>query len=381
MCAWNWITIMSTGFGIYIHTPWCRVRCPYCAFNVFLADKADYPQWEDAIRTAWAASEGEFEGRAHSLYFGGGTPSLAPPDVIARLIASMPLQRDAEVTLEANPGYLDQPTLKELVDAGVNRLSVGVQTFNRAHAKRLGRGHTVTQTRELLGHIPSLELRSWSADLIFALPDQTLAQLDADLDALLAANPPHVSLYGLSIEPGTPFAELARQGRLTLPEEERWGAMYARIVDRLGEAGLERYEVSNFAQPGHRAVHNGQVWRGGHYAGLGPGAHGFLPSGERTLGHPTFEDWLADPVPVRETPSPEETALDMLLSTLRHVDGLHHALLQRSTGFEIDADVLADLIAHRLITTEAGHIRLTEASFPIADGIVRRIADALVPTV
>ena len=370
---------MSNGFGIYVHTPWCRVRCPYCAFNVFLSDTADYARWESAILQSWGSTRGFFEGRAHSLYFGGGTPSLAPPDVIGRLIESMPLDAGAEVTLEANPGQLDTATLHSLVRHGVNRLSVGVQTFNPAHARRLGRGHTVAQTRQLLREIPTMGLTSWSADLIFALPDQTLAELDADIDTLLDANPPHVSLYGLTIEPGTPFSDLTSQGKLTLPTGDLWGDMYAHIVERLSDAGLARYEVSNFAMAGHRAVHNEQVWRGGHYAGLGPGAHGFLPTGDRTLGHAQLDEWYADPTPRRESPTTEEAALDMLLSPLRHVDGLPIAALHTETQYTLNPEVIRDLCRRELISTEEHHIRLPDEAYTVAAGVVRCLADALIP--
>lgn len=371
---------MAATFGIYIHTPWCKVRCPYCAFNVFLADSADYSRWSSAVLAAWTATQDAFTGQAHSLYFGGGTPSLAPPEIIHRLIGAMPLERDAEVTLEANPGQLDISQLKSLIRAGVNRLSIGVQTFNTSHSLRLGRGHTVAQTRELLSELPSLDLTSWSADLIFALPEQTMDHLEADLDALLEASPPHVSLYGLTIEPGTPFAALAERGKLCLPEGDQWAEMYARIVTRLSDAGLERYEVSNFALPGHRAVHNERVWRGGHYAGLGPGAHGFLPSGDRTLGHATLEEWYADPVPSQESPTAEEAALDMLLSTLRHVDGLSLDALAERTRHRLDPCVLQELSDMHLINVEQHSISLEQAAFPVADGIVRRLAGALIPT-
>ena len=222
-------------------------------------------------------------------------------------------------------------------------------------------------------------LSSWSADLIFALPDQTLEELEADLDDLLETHPPHVSLYGLTVEPGTPFAERVRRGKLALPAGDLWGEMYARIVSRLGDAGLERYEVSNFALPGHRAVHNEQVWRGGYYAGLGPGAHGFLPSGDRTLGHAQLEAWYGDPVPSRESPTAEEAALDMLLSTLRHVDGVSLEALQAKTGHTLNPDTVRDLSARHLIDSRARHLRLTPAAYPVADGVVRRMADALIP--
>jgi len=371
---------MPDDYGIYVHTPWCKSRCPYCAFNVFVSENRDFQGWADAVIAGWKTSSTQFNGDAHSLYFGGGTPSLAPPAVIQKLVQALPLAPRAEVTVEVNPGSIDKAGLDRFVQAGVNRLSLGIQTFNQAHARRLGRGHTIEQAHTLLAEIPTLGVQSWSFDLIFALPEQTLEEVEDDLDTLLEYQPPHVSLYGLTIEPGTPFEHAQSQGKLFTPDSSTWRSMYDRIVDRLTHAGFERYEVSNFAMPGHRGQHNERVWRGGHYAGLGPGAHGYLPSGDRTISAYDLKDWMLAPTPLAETPSKPEAAADFILSTLRHVDGTSLQQLYQLTEFRIPDRVTQTLAAHGLITTVQGHIQLTHAGFPIADGIVRELIDRLEPT-
>ena len=198
--------------------------------------------------SAWSTMQERFGGKAHSLYFGGGTPSLAPPATIQQIIDALPLEPGAEITLEANPGTIDSEGLKAMRIAGVNRLSIGVQTFNKAHARTLGRGHTIDQARSLLRSANDIGFDSWSMDLMFSLPDQTESDLNADLDELLSIGPPHVSIYGLSIEPSTPFHKAFEAGKLDLPQAELWRRMYDTIVHRLDHSGLGRYEVSNFAK-------------------------------------------------------------------------------------------------------------------------------------
>jgi len=368
---------MSTGFGIYVHTPWCRTRCPYCAFNVFVSESADYEQWKNGILTAWGAISDRLPGAAHSLYFGGGTPSLAPPEIIGELIDALPLEPNAEVTLEANPGSINSAGLSSLRNVGVNRLSLGVQTFDPKHARTLGRGHTVQQARTLLNDAHSIGFDSWSMDLMFALPQQTESELLRDLDILMDIGPPHVSLYGLSIEPGTPFEHAQQTGTLRLPKSDVWRTMYDHIMNVLENCGLERYEVSNFARPGHRAVHNEHVWRGGHYAGLGPGAHGFLPDGTRTLGHPGLEDWFADPTAQESTPSHFDAAVDYILSTLRHSAGTDRSILRKRSGHDLSPKDIRALTIQNLIAATDDQIALLPAAFPVADGITRKLVEGL----
>jgi len=344
---------------------------------VYLSDSADYIRWKDGVIGAWNSLAHRFPGKAHSLYFGGGTPSLAPAEIIGQLIEELPLKPNAEITLEANPGTIDMDGLSEMRHAGINRLSIGVQTFNQNHARMLGRGHNVHQARNLLESANSLEFTSWSMDLMFSLPNQSVEELQNDLDELLRFDPPHVSLYGLSIEPGTPFKTIHDAGNLVLPNPEQWRQMYDDIVRGLEDVGMERYEVSNFAQPGHRAVHNEQVWRGGFYAGLGPGAHGFPPDGIRTLGKRDINDWYADPIPVKITTDQRDAAIDYLLSSLRHIDGTSQRILRERTGHELSKSDLDALVMKSMLTEGNEHVRLTHSAFPLADGILRKLIEGL----
>lgn len=375
---------MSQGaadFGIYIHAPWCRTRCPYCAFNVTVDRAAPFAAWGEAVARHWAATAHAFPGACHSLYFGGGTPSLVPPAVIGAVIDALPAGPGAEITLEANPGTLSAAALADYRAAGVNRVSVGIQTFNPHFARLLNRGHTVREAHALCRLVAEAELRSWSVDVIFALPGQRLSDLEVDLAAILALDPPHVSLYGLTFEPGTPFGRAADQGRLRPLDEESWRSMYDHTVETLEAGGWERYEVSNFARRGHRAVHNEAVWRGGPYAGLGPGAHGFEPDGHRTLNRADTAAWMQDPVEERVLPDREEAAIDLVLSTLRHRDGLPLATLRARCGREVAIASLAPLLSpptgEALLVHTGSHLRLTRAGFPLADGVVARVCAAL----
>ena len=371
---------MTTDFGIYVHTPWCRTRCPYCAFNVFLHHSSDYDRWQQGILAAWESVSKRMQGTAHSLYFGGGTPSLAPPKVVGEIVEALPLQAGAEITLEVNPGTIDAAGLQAFHNVGVNRVSLGIQTFHSGHAKTLGRGHTAMQAQELLQLVPAIGFNSWSMDLMFALPNQTESNLRQDLEMMGHFQPPHVSIYGLSIEPGTPFETAHKSGRLNLPTADRWRNMYDLVVEGLEAMGLGRYEVSNFARPGHRAVHNEQVWRGGYYAGLGPGSHGHLLDGTRTLGIPTIEEWFVDPHPMESMPSKKEAAIDYLLSSLRHINGSNRALLRQRTGHDVSQKDIDNLCKQSLLVDRNDHMRLTHDAFPLADRILCTLIDGIAPT-
>ena len=375
------------GFGIYVHVPWCRTRCPYCAFNVYPERDALWERWADGVVREWGARAPAFvhspEDRAHSVYFGGGTPSLARPEQLGTILAALPRAADAELTLEANPGGVDRERLAAWRQLGINRLSLGIQTFDERFARLLNRGHTVLEARALCELVADSGLPTWSVDVIFGLPGQSVDDLRQDLSAILALAPPHVSLYGLSYEPGTPFGRAHDQGRMRPLDPELWRAQYDLLVETLGAGGWERYEVSNFARPGHRARHNEATWRGGHYAGLGPGAHGFEPDGHRTVNRAEPADWLSDWTATRELPSPLEAAIDLVLSTLRHREGLPLPWLEARTAHRVDLRALRALLepprgAPRLLLLERDTLRLSEQGFPLADGIVARVVDALV---
>lgn len=377
------------GFGVYVHVPWCRTRCPYCAFNVYPERDALWETWAAGVAREWADRAPAFaktaEDRAQSIYFGGGTPSLARPEHLWTILEVLPRSDDAELTLEANPGGVDAARLRDWQALGIDRLSLGIQTFDERFAHLLNRGHTVGDARALCELVAGSGLRSWSVDVIFGLPGQSLEDLRQDLGAILALAPPHVSLYGLSYEPGTPFGRAHEQGRMRPLDADLWRAQYDLLVDTLEAGGWERYEVSNFARPGHRSRHNEATWRGGPYAGLGPGAHGFEPDGHRTVNRALPERWLADWTESRELPSPMEAAVDLVLSTLRHRDGLPLPWVEARTGCRVELDALRPLLhpprgSARLLAHEGDALRLTREGFPLADGIVARVIDALVHT-
>ena len=363
--------------SVYIHVPWCAARCPYCSFNVYVDRDPPYGRWAEGVLRDWHNLPPPVA-PLRSVYFGGGTPSLAPPQLLAGILDTLQPPDSAEITLEANPATITPDRMDAFRAAGINRVSVGVQTFSPRSARLLSRGHTVHAARELVSMVATGGFRSWSVDIIFALPGQTLDELRADLDAILVTAPPHVSLYGLTIKEGTPFERAHRQGRLVLPDADAWRAQYDLIVETLAAAGLERYEVSSFARPGHRAVHNEATWRGGHYAGLGPGAHGFLPDGRRTKMHDALTEWLADPAGISERPDPWQAAVDHLLSTLRHIDGTDQDDLIARTGYRIRSEVVAELIDGSLLQRDGSHLRLTPSGWPLADGITWRLCEALV---
>lgn len=369
-------------YGIYLHMPWCASRCPYCAFYKEVDPSPNFSRWVEGIQRDFEHWRSKFPGRVHSIYFGGGTPSLAPVEIISSVLNTIPRDAETEITVETNPGTIGPQKLRQLCDIGINRLSLGIQTTIPHHARPLGRGHTVRQARDLLVSMAGLPLRSWSADLIFALPNQTLAELEHDIEVLLAAEAPHVSLYGLTIEEGTAFAEHAAKGLLVLPDDEQWARLYTYIQKTLTEAGLLQYEVSNFARPGHRSRHNHAIWRGGHYMGLGPSAHGFAPNGVRWVNPADINKWWSAPPPSGETVTPHEAAIDYLLSSVRHTDGCDLKYLSHSTGMRPHRHTIEQLIAAGLITHENHHLKLTATSFSLADGVTRKLCNSLerIPT-
>jgi len=267
--------------GVYVHVPFCERVCPYCDFAVVAARPlapALEERYVDALLCELAARRGVFAGRAlASVYLGGGTPALLQPASVARLLdairAAFPAgARAPEVTLEANPSTLESARLPAFRAAGVNRLSLGVQSFDDGVLKRLGRAHRAEAGRAALRAARAAGFANLSIDLLFAAPGQSLAALERDLDEAIAFAPEHVSTYALTLEPGTPFARAAARGRLALPDDDAVAAMLERVRGRLEAAGLLLYELSNFARPGFEAVHNARYWERRPVLGLGASA-------------------------------------------------------------------------------------------------------------
>ncbi len=279
--------------SLYVHLPWCLRKCPYCDFNSheWRVDGAARELPADTARAYLAALRADLEaalplvwGRpVVSIFIGGGTPSLFAPEQIAELIsdlrARLPLEAGCEITLEANPGTFERERFKGFRDAGVTRLSIGVQSFDDAKLKALGRVHSAEQALAAIGEAAQA-FETFNIDLMYALPGQTLAELDRELTTALNFEPPHLSVYHLTIEPNTRFATAPPSG---LPDADLASEMLDLITARTGGAQMERYEVSAYARAGHRCAHNLNYWQFGDYLGIGAGAHSKLSFPHRVL--------------------------------------------------------------------------------------------------
>ena len=349
---------MSAGFGIYVHWPYCESKCPYCDFNSHVADTVDHGRWRAAYLSEldrYAAETGDRT--VTSVFFGGGTPSLMKPDTVAAVIerirAGWPVAEDVEITAEANPSSSEAALFAAFADAGVNRLSIGVQSFDDAALKFLGRRHKADEARRAIEAAREAVPR-FSFDLIYALPGQTAADWRRQLTEAASLAGGHLSVYQLAIEPGTEFHRRRVEGA----EDETAAELYEVTQEVLAAAGLPAYEISNHARPDDACRHNLTYWRGGAYAGIGPGAHGRLRTGGAwalTLEKRMPDEWLRAVETEgaglhKRTPiDPDERAREAVLLGMRLAGGLSAADFAETTGLSLEdwldgdrLDVLAD---------------------------------------
>ena len=369
--------------ALYIHWPFCLSKCPYCDFNSHVRERIPQTRFRDALRAelAWEAAR-LGRRRLTSVFFGGGTPSLMEPETVARLLEDafrlFDPEPDIEITLEANPTSVEAGRLAAFRQAGVNRASLGVQSLDPDALRMLGRHHSASQAIAALEAARAIFPRL-SFDLIYARPGQTEASWRAELRAALALAADHLSLYQLTIEPGTAFEGLHRRGELVLPADDDAARLYEATAEEAAHFGLLPYEISNYAKPGAESRHNLAYWRYADYAGIGPGAHGRVSVGGQLLAtrrHRAPEPW-ADRVERDGHGSTTETSLgagekaqEMLLMGLRLAEGIDVARFEARTGVAladaIDGDVLRQAIdaeymtldAKRLIATVEGRLRL-----------------------
>ena len=344
--------MMMEPLSLYIHWPFCLAKCPYCDFNSHVRERIDQTRFARALRTElqWEAARLGRRPLA-SIFFGGGTPSLMDPQTVADLIADVTrlfdVQPDCEITLEANPTSVEATRLGAFRQAGVNRISIGVQSFNEIDLHRLGRQHSPGEAIAAL-EIGRRIFPRISFDLIYARPDQTMAAWRTELRQALALAADHLSLYQLTIEPGTVYEGLHRRGEIRLPEPELAAALYDATGEEAAHVGLHPYEVSNYAIPGSESRHNLAYWRYGEYVGIGPGAHGRVNLGARlvaTRRHRAPEPW-AERVEREGHGSTDEEivenadrAREMLLMGLRLTEGIDAVRFARRTNLQI-SDVL-----------------------------------------
>ena len=330
--------------ALYVHLPWCLKKCPYCDFNSH-ENSGALPEdaYLQAIREDITAALPLIWGRTvHSVFIGGGTPSLFSPDAIARLIsdvrALLKLEANAEITLEANPGTFETDRFKAFRQAGVTRLSVGVQSFDDRFLKALGRVHNSDQARAALTEAAQ-HFDTFNLDLMYALPGQTLADCARDVDTALSFAPPHLSIYHLTIEPNTYFAKFPP----VVPEDDDAYAMLDLITERTGVAGLQRYEVSAYARPGHRCWHNLNYWQFGDYLGVGAGAHSKLSFAHRVLRQVRWREprlymqhaMSGNPVTTENEVAASDLPFEFMLNALRLKDGFELTHFSERTGLPL----------------------------------------------
>ncbi|MFP8778782.1 radical SAM family heme chaperone HemW [Hydrogenophaga sp. RWCD_12] len=366
--------------SLYIHLPWCLKKCPYCDFNSHEWSATSAPgqalpeqAYLDALRADLQAALPLIWGRpVHTVFIGGGTPSLFSPEAIDRLLgdvrALVRLDADAEITLEANPGTFEKDRFKAFRQAGVTRLSIGVQSFHDAHLKALGRVHDRAQAlaavEEAAGAFDTFNL-----DIMYALPGQTLAQCEDDIRTALGFNPPHISIYHLTIEPNTVFAKFPP----VVPEDDEAYAMLDRITELTGQAGLERYEVSAYARRGHRSRHNQNYWQFGDYLGIGAGAHSKLSFAHRVVRQVRAREprlymdkaLAGDAVVSVEEVARRDLPFEYMLNALRLREGFSLADFGARTGLPLSAidAALREGMDKGWLSQDGGWVTPTERGF------------------
>jgi len=381
----------SAPLALYVHWPFCISKCPYCDFNSHVRDGIDIDLWRRALLADMAHEAALTGGRPlGSIFFGGGTPSLMPPALVADLIAAAAgywhLAPDVEITLEANPNSVEVDRFADLARAGVNRVSLGVQSFEDEALRFLGRAHDADEGTRAI-EIAQRHFGRVSFDLIYALPDQSVAQWEAQLSHALSLGTGHLSLYQLTIEPGTRFETLVRQGRFTPAEPDHAADLYERTQSLTGAAGLPAYETSNHARAGQESRHNLTYWRYGDYAGIGPGAHGRRADADgapvATQRHRKPENWLGAVERnghglQGETPlDAGDRAREALLMGLRLGEGVDLYAIAARTGLAeaaiVDGQAIARLAAHGLLSREGGRLRVTGQGALLLDAILGEI--------
>jgi putative oxygen-independent coproporphyrinogen III oxidase len=366
----------NPGFGVYVHWPFCQAKCPYCDFNSHVRHQpVDQPRFLAAFRRELQTTRERIGPRTvHSIFFGGGTPSLMTPATVGGILdeigALWSVEPSAEITLEANPSSVEAEKFAGFRTAGINRVSLGVQSLVEADLRALGRIHSVAEAKAAI-QIARTTFDRFTFDLIYARPNQTEAAWKTELAEALALAGDHLSLYQLTIEPDTPYEALAKVGKLKIPPPELADELWAITQHMTAAAGLPAYEISNHARPGHESRHNVLYWRYGEYAGIGPGAHGRLLVGDQRFATATQrnpERWLqlveADDHGLIENQELDraEQADEALLMGLRLEEGLDLARLVKLGSVRPSDAKITELVALGMITKVGNHDRIRATS-------------------
>jgi oxygen-independent coproporphyrinogen-3 oxidase len=382
----------APAFAVYVHWPFCKSKCPYCDFNSHVRERIDEPAWRKALIDALDRQAAALPERVvASVFFGGGTPSLMAPATVAavleRIVAHWRLAPDAEITLEANPTSVEAARFRDLAAAGVNRLSLGVQALDDRALRFLGRGHDAGEARAAIA-LARASFPRFSFDLIYARPAQTQAAWRAELDEALALAGDHLSLYQLTIEPGTAFHAAHARGDFALPDEDDAAALYELTREVLEARGLIAYEISNYARPGAESRHNLVYWTYGDYVGVGPGAHGRLTtqgSKRATRQIKAPESWLAalaaggDGMAETGVLARDERLTELVMMGLRLKAGIPRARFRRELDAEpealFDPKSLARLIDAGMLTLDGSALAATDAGRQRLNAVLARLLE------
>lgn len=338
----------ATPLAVYIHWPFCKSKCPYCDFNSHVREKVDFSRWEAALIKELEAMHAKVSEReVMSIFFGGGTPSLMPPSIaralIARIYEFWPVSKQVEITLESNPTSVEMETFPRFKEAGINRVSLGVQSLRQEELAFLGRGHNVAEAKQAIA-LAAQHFERYSFDLIYARPRQTLDDWRAELSEALELTRGHLSLYQLTIEENTAFHTAYAKREFALPDESLAEALYHATEELCAQHGLQAYEVSNYAAIGQESRHNLAYWLGHEYIGVGPGAHGRIRPHDMRIGTQTIkspERWLeavfrdGHGIEAEEQIPQEIEAHERIMMGLRLKDGLDFAWVAALCGFDI----------------------------------------------
>jgi putative oxygen-independent coproporphyrinogen III oxidase len=380
---------MTESFGVYVHWPYCAAKCPYCDFNSHVREKFNEPRWTAAIvrELEFVASLQTERPVVSSIFFGGGTPSLMSGAAAGRVLEAIgalwQVDRNVEITLEANPNSVEQGRFEDYRAAGVNRVSIGAQALDDRALKALGRLHGAEEAKAAIRLAGKIFPRS-SFDLIYGRPNQSRADWESELKEALAFGTEHLSLYQLTIEAGTAYATLARQGKLAVPDDDTGAELYETTQEICDQAGLPAYEVSNHARPGAECRHNLIYWRYGDYAGVGPGAHGRLTLDGRRLASETErlpERWLKD-VEERGNSlkisdiSAEDARREHLLMAMRLSEGIDLDRYRERWRMAPAMSRIAALSGAGLVSFSRGRLAATARGRLVLNSLIADLADA-----
>jgi len=358
--------------GIYVHVPFCTVKCAYCDFySVARPDLAD--RYIDAVGREYDARRNELgEDRVETLYFGGGTPSLLSPVQFSRLSSYFDKNGVGEFTIEINPDDVTDERIDAWLDAGVNRISIGVQSLDDDELRAVGRRHDAGQALDAIAMLKAKGFGNISGDLIYGLPGQTIDSFRRSLAGLIDVGITHLSAYSLSYEEGTRLWRWLQEGRVEPADEELTVMMYDALCEGAGAAGFEHYEISNFAKPGFRSRHNSSYWRGVPYLGLGPGAHSLDAEGIRRYVPSDIRAYINSPehAAVVDAESDIDCANDRIMVSLRTAEGLDLSQFSRKQQQEITSAAAPWIEGGNLLATDTGYA-IPEKEWLVSDAIIR----------